>query len=143
MGVKNKNTEQSTPKNGFFQSLIENIFKSSGPEAEKKRKLKAIAKAFQKTKYHGFYKTSTFEVLPPFAKLFYDIYKLIAPAQTMLHVNENMALYKSQIISYSLSEKQIEVHAHFDEQQIQEMSRKIPLPNLTKQIEDDLATFTE
>ena len=49
----------------------------------------------------------------------------------MLHVNENMALYKSQIISYSLSEKQIEVHAHFDEQQIQEMSRKIPLPNLT------------
>ena len=57
MGVKNKNTEQSTPKNGFFQSLIENIFKSSGPEAEKKRKLKAIAKAFQKTKYHGFYKT--------------------------------------------------------------------------------------
>lgn len=143
MGVKNKNTEQSTPKNGFFQSLIENIFKSSGPEAEKKRKLKAIAKAFQKTKYHGFYKTSTFEVLPPFAKLFYDIYKLIAPAQTMLHVNENMALYKSQIISYSLSEKQIEVHAHFDEQQIQEMSRKIPLPNLTKQIEDDLATFSQ
>lgn len=136
---KNKNEAKA----GFFQTLFENLFNSSSPEAEKKRRLKAIAKTFQKTKYHNYYRVSTFEILPPFAKLFYDIYKIVSPAQTMLHVNENMSLYKNQIINFSLSEKQVELHAHFDEQQIQDMARKMPLEALSKQIEDELAQFSQ
>ncbi|MCQ2588924.1 MAG: DUF5312 family protein [Treponema sp.] len=143
MGVENKKNNPSASKGGFFQNLLDSLFKSTSPEAEKKRKLKAIAKNFQKTKYHTFYKTSTFEILPPFAKLFYDIYKLIAPAQTMLHVNENMSLYKSQIINYNLSEKQVELSAHFDEQKIMEMSHQIPLQKLTAQIEEELDIFSQ
>ena len=81
-------------KQSFFQSLFANLFKSSNPEAEKKRRLKAIAKAFSKTKYHNFYKPSTIEVLAPFAKLFYDIYKLISPAQIQFKSNQNPNLYK-------------------------------------------------
>lgn len=143
MGVKNNKSDSPVQKSNFFQNLLDSLFKSTSPEAEKKRRLKGIAKSFQKTKYHTFYKTSSFELLPPFAKLFYDIYKLIAPAQTMLHVNENMSLYKSQIIHYNLSEKQVELNSHFDEQTIMDMARKIPLQNLTRQIEDDLSLFSQ
>jgi len=143
MGVENKKNDSPAQKGSFFQNLIESLFRSTSPEAEKKRRLKGIAKTFQKTKYHTFYRTSTFEVLPPFAKLFYDIYKLIAPAQTMLHVNENMSLYKSQIINYNLSEKQIELFAHFDEQKINEMARQVPIQKVTAQIEQDLDVFSQ
>ena len=102
-----KAAQKLEEKQSFFQSLFANLFKSSNPEAEKKRKLKAIAKTFSKTKYHNFYRASTIEVLPPFAKLFYDIYKFVSPAQAIFKSNQNPNLYKAQVVNYSLSEKQI------------------------------------
>ena len=113
-----KAAQKQEEKQSFFQSLFSNLFKSSNPEAEKKRKLKAIAKSFSKTKYHSFYKASTIEVLPPFAKLFYDIYKFVAPAQAIFKANQNPNLYKAQVINFSLSEKQVGLLEHFDQQKI-------------------------
>ncbi|MCR4900752.1 MAG: DUF5312 family protein [Treponema sp.] len=129
-------------KQSFFQSLFANLFKSSNPEAEKKRRLKAIAKTFSKTKFHSFYKPSSIEVMPPFAKLFYDIYKLISPAQLQFKSNQNPNLYKAQVINYSLSEKQVELLEHFDQQQIIEASRQIPLQQLTTKIEEEFMAFS-
>ena len=129
-------------KQSFFQSLFANLFKSSNPEAEKKRRLKAIAKTFSKTKFHSFYKPSSIEVMPPFAKLFYDIYKLISPAQLQFKSNQNPNLYKAQVINYSLSEKQVELLEHFDQQQIIEASRTIPLQQLTTKIEEEFMAFS-
>lgn len=139
---KKKAPKQAEAKNGFLQNLIESIFKSSNPEAEKKRKLKAIAKSFSKTKYHNFYKTSTIEALAPFAKLFYDIYKIVAPAQTMFKLNDNPTLYKRQIISYSLSEKQVELLNHFDANKLIEMSRQVPFEQLEEKIQEELSLFS-
>ena len=129
-------------KQSFFQSLFSNLFKSSNPEAEKKRKLKAIAKTFSKTKYHSFYRSSSIEVLPPFAKLFYDIYKIVSPAQAVFKANQNPNLYKHQIINYSLSEKQVNLLEHFDEQKIIEITRKIPLEQAERQLEEDYSIFS-
>ena len=129
-------------KQSFFQSLFSNLFKSSNPEADKKRRLKAIAKAFSKTKYHGFYKASTIEVLQPFAKMFFDIYKIVAPAQTIFKTNQNPNLYKHQIINYSLSEKQINLLEHFDQQKIIELTRKVPLQQASQQLEEEFSIFS-
>lgn len=129
-------------KQSFFQSLFANLFKSSNPEAEKKRRLKAIAKTFSKTKYHNFYKPSSIEVMPPFAKLFYDIYKLISPAQIQFKSNQNSNLYKTQVINYSLSEKQVDLLEHFDQQKIIEMARQVPLQQLTTKIEEEFSVFS-
>ena len=137
--VKKKN--QPEEKQGFFQNLLASIFGSSSPEAELKRRLKFIAKDFSKTKYHTYYKPSTFEAMPPLAKLFYDIYKIISPAQLLFHSNQNMAMYKHQILNYSLSERQVELLSHFDENKILEMAKTIPLDKLKLQLETDLNTF--
>ncbi|MBR5402075.1 MAG: hypothetical protein IK102_09735 [Treponema sp.] len=130
------------PKQSFFQSLFANLFKSSNPEAEKKRRLKAIAKTFSKTKYHNFYRPSTIEVLPPIAKLFYDIYKLISPAQIQFKSNQNPNLYKAQIINYTLSEKQVSLLENFDQQKIMEQARTVPLQQLSAKLEEDFMTFS-
>lgn len=130
------------PKQSFFQSLFANLFKSSNPEAEKKRRLKAIAKSFSKTKYHSFYRPGTIEVMPPFAKLFYDIYKIISPAQVIFKTNQNPNLYKFQVINYSLSEKQLGLLDNFDQQKILEQARTVPLNQLSAKLEEDFSIFS-
>ena len=137
-----KSAQKQEEKQSFFQSLISNLFKSSNPEAEKKRKLKAIAKSFSKTKYHSFYKPASIEVMPPFAKLFYDIYKIVAPAQLIFKSNQNPNLYKAQVINYSLSEKQVGLLEHFDEQKIIEMSRTVPIQQLSSKLEEEFSIFS-
>ena len=129
-------------KPGFLQNLLDSIFKSSNPEVEKRRKLKIIAKNYQKTRYHNFYKTSSLEVMPPLAKLFYDIYKIIAPAQTVFRANDNTALFKRQILNYSLSEKQTALLDHFEEPYINNLSKQISLEQLKEQISQDLLDFS-
>ena len=133
---------QQAEKQSFFSSLFSNLFKSSNPEAEKKRKLKAIAKTFSKTKYHSFYKASTIEVMPPFAKLFYDIYKIVSPAQAVFKSNQNPNLYKAQVVNYSLSEKQIGLLEHFDQQKIIEMSRQVPIQQLSTKLDEEFSIFS-
>ena len=137
-----KAAQKQEEKQSFFQSLFSNLFKSSNPEAEKKRKLKAIAKSFSKTKYHSFYRASTIEVLPPFAKLFYDIYKFVAPAQAIFKANQNPNLYKAQVINFSLSEKQVGLLEHFDQQKIMELARTVPIQQLSAKLDEEFSIFS-
>jgi len=141
IGPDKETSKESQEKSGFLQSIFENLFKSSSPEAEKKRKLKAIAKAFSKTKFHNFYKPATIEALGPMAKNFYDIYKLIAPAQLMFKSNPNPAYFKNHILNYSLTENQITLLEHFTEEKILAMTREMPVENIVSQIETDLESF--
>ena len=141
--IKSQKSKKSTPeeKQGFFQNLIASLFGSSSPEAELKRKLKIIAKEFSKTKYHIYYKPASLEATPALAKLFYDIYKIISPAQLLFHSDQNMNVYKHQILNYSLSERQVELLSHFDEKKITEMAQSIPIDKLKVQLENDLNSF--
>ncbi len=139
-----KETAKEAPaeKESFFQMIISTLFKSSNPEGENKRRLKSIAKSISKTKYHSFYKSTSSELTPSFAKLFYDFYRLVSPSKKIFENQENENLFKRQIINYSLSQNQIELLEHFDQQKLIEMSRKIPIAELEKKIELDLNNFT-
>lgn len=140
---QNPETEnKDSQKENFFQSILASIFKSSNPEAEKKRKLKALAKTISKSKYHGFYKPGSVEMLGPFGKLIYDIYKTISPAQTLIRNTQNPAVFKRQIINYALSENQLALLEQLDEQKILEMSRKVEFAKLNQEVEQKLQQFT-
>lgn len=138
MDINKKESGGSPKKNGFLQSIIDALFNSHSPEAEKRRRLKGIAKDFSKTKYHSFYKTASGEMMPQFAKLFYDIYKIIFPAQNYLRGMQNKNAIKSKIINFCMSEKQVAVLDHLTDVKINEMAQKIPVANIKKQIEQDL-----
>ena len=136
---KNKGTEK---KGGFFQNLFSSLFRNSNPEAEKKRKLKMIAKSFSKTKFHSFYKPGSGEAQAPFAKLFYDLYKITNSAQLLIKSTPNPNIFKRQILNYSLSEHQVELLEHFDEQKILEASKKVPYQKLKSTLEEELMAFS-
>lgn len=137
----NSNSDKEVQKENFFQALISSIFKSSNPEAEKKRKLKALAKTISKSKFHTFYKPGTVEMLGPFGKLIFDIYKTVSPAQTLIRNAQNPAVFKRQIINYALSENQLALLDQLDEQKILEMSRQIEFSKLHHEIDQKLQQF--
>ncbi len=132
----------SEDKESFFQAIIASLFKSSNPEAEKKRKLKIIAKNISKSKFHSFYKPAGGEMLAPFGKLMFEIYKVIAPAQLMIKNAQNPAIFKRQILNYSLSQNQLALVEQLDEQKILEMSKQIPISKLQQETEERLQAFT-
>ena len=129
-------------KSSFFHNLFASLFKSSNPDAEKKRKLKTLAKTFSKTKYHAFYKPNSGEVQASFAKLMWEIYKVISQSQLYIKSAQNPSIFKRQIINYTMSKKQLELLEHFDEQKILEMSKKLPLQKIQTTLEEELQFFT-
>ena len=137
-----KKSGQTEKSGGFLQSLFANLFRNSNPEADKKRRLKLIAKNFSKTKFHNFYKPSSGEALPSFAKLFYDLYKITNSAQLLIKSTPNPNIFKRQVLNYSLSEHQVELLEHFDEQAILEASKKVPYKQLQSTIESELSAFS-
>ncbi len=88
----------------FFRDFIDSLFGTDDPEKIKKRTLKNIAKDLSKTKYK-FYKHSTNEVEASLGKFFYEIYKIISPAQAMFQTSTPNTL-KAIVLDYSLSEAQ-------------------------------------
>jgi hypothetical protein len=145
MGLKENNNKSqnlnTSSSGGFFQNLFAAIFSSSNPEAEKKRKLKSLAKTISKTKYHAFYKPNSAEFTESFGKLMFDIYKVVFPAQQLYKNSQSIAVFKHHIINYSLSEKQLDLLAQLDEQKISEMAKQIDIKNLNEQVEQKLQIF--
>lgn len=124
----------------FFSKLFSSLFKSDDPDAEKKRRIKQIAKSLTKAKYH-FYKND--EVLPAFAKLFYDIYKAVFPAKAMFMAQENPNRLKGLAISYSLNEKEHEVVDALSEESIKEAAQGCNIEQLDAQVHQNIDMFLQ
>lgn len=105
----------------FFQNLIESLFGGNDPEAIKRRMLKNIAKNLSKTKYH-FYKQSSHEADPTFAKYFYEIYKVISPAQLMFQ-NSTPNSLKKIVIDYAMNDTQKAAYDSISENSIMELAK--------------------
>ena len=138
---KSKSGSSSAQKESFFQSLISSLLNRSSPEAEKKKKLKAIAKNFSKSRFHAFYKPANGEMTGAFGKLLLDVYKVVAPAQMMFANTPNPAIFSRQLINYVMSENQLTLLEEFDENNILEKSKKVPFKQLQKEIEEKLQIF--
>ncbi|MBR1638904.1 MAG: hypothetical protein IJ688_05920 [Treponema sp.] len=137
--MANNNTKEQ--KESFFQSLLSSLFNRTSPEAEKKKKLKMIAKGISKSKFHSFYRPTSGELTNSFGKLMLDLYKVVSPAQLMFTNAPNPAIFSRQLINYVMSENQIALLEEFDENNILEKSKKVPFNQLKKEIETKLQTF--
>lgn len=124
----------------FFANLFASLFGGRDGENEKKRKLKAIAKRLSKTHYR-FYKAGSAEVLPAFAKLFYEIYKVIAPAQRAFHTVRNEKAVKRSFVDYHLSDKQKEILAYLSPESLLDISKSASVGEVAKKAENALITF--
>ena len=126
-------------KENFLSKLLSSIFGGIDPEAAKKKALKNIAKTLSKTKHH-FYKASSNEVDANLAKFFYEIYKAIAPAQSMMQSFSPNA-FKTMTLHYAMSEKQLEAMNLLSESSINEAAKGKTLKEVVDQTNSALNDF--
>ena len=130
-------------KSNFFSNLLSSLFGSNDADAEKKRQLKAIAKRLSKSRYNKFYKYSGNELLPPFAKLFYEIYKAIFPLQALFNSIQNQQLLKAKVIDFMIPENIKTLEESLREEKIQEMSHTLGTAQLREQAEKRLTELSD
>ncbi len=124
----------------IFQNIITTLFSGGDDNAIKRKMLKRIAKNLSKTKYH-FYKPSSHEVDPTFAKFFYEIYKAVSPAQLMF-ANTNPNSIKRMVIDVTLSEDQKKLSEALSEEELNKRGSTMPLPRLMEETKAQLDKFT-
>ncbi|MFW6362399.1 MAG: DUF5312 family protein [Spirochaeta sp.] len=112
----------------------------SDPERAKKRKLKQIGKSLNKQKYK-FYKVRTSEAQPGLARLFFDIYRLLSPAQQILQGAETSQVIKSIVIESYLNKEQQELLETFHEDSIRELTKQHDTKKAASIMKDHMISF--
>ena len=125
---------------GFFQKILSIFFHGMDPEREKKRLLKDIAKSLKKQKYK-FYKTNSSEALPALAKFFFDIYKIIGPAQVMLEHARASNVLKTLIIENSLPQEIREIRQELEEEAIRKKAETMDTKALANDLREKMINF--
>lgn len=138
-GVSRSGPRGSTASNGggiagFFSML----FGKKDPDAERKRRLRMIAKQISKTRYH-FYKSG--EVLAAFAKYVHDIYKVVAPVQATFQAMNNEKALQRYVIHFLMSDNQQKIMDEVSEENIVAKSKETPLKELSAFVKSRLEAF--
>ena len=125
----------------FLNRIVSIFAGGDDPERDKKRKLKLIGKQLRKMKQR-FYKPRGQEALPAMARLFFDIYKVVGPAQNLLANAESSAGLQSIVIERFMSEEQQQRKERFSEDQIREQAENsADTKELSKQLKDEMVGF--
>lgn len=124
----------------FFSRIFSSIFGGDDPDAEKKKRLKSIAKNLSKQRFK-FYKASSDQALPAFGKFFFDIYKAVSNCQIMFNNMPNPNYYKNLVVDVSLSENQKKLIEALSEEAIQTESRSMDFNQLKLKVKSDLENF--
>ena len=129
--------------NSFLNRILRLIFSGDDAEAIKKRQLKAIAKEIAKNKFSKWYKPNGEGILPAMGYFFYDIYKVIGPAQALLASAASSKILKVITIENNFSKEQQDLHAKLTPEAIQERAKTIGPKELHAQIKKELAVFMQ
>ncbi|HRS03583.1 MAG TPA: DUF5312 family protein [Treponema sp.] len=124
----------------FLEKLLSLFTGGTDSESEKRRQLKQIARDITKNKYK-FYKVRGEEVQPIFAKLFYDIYKILSPAQVFLQNADKSNQLKQIVIETFLDKPMLELQERLSEESIKERAKNTTIKDLVQQLNSDLTNF--
>jgi hypothetical protein len=124
----------------FLSRLLSLIFGSNDPEKEKKRLLKEIAKDLSRQKYK-FYKPKNAEALPALGRFFFEIYKVVGPAQTLLASAEESSVLKTIVIEMNHTDRQGKLRELFTEESIRKSAREVDTKQLTAQIRQSMVDY--
>ena len=123
----------------FFEKLFGSLMGGNDPEAKKKKQLRAIAKEYNKTKFK-FFKTGSKEATPVLGKFFYDLYKIISPAQIMFQTTSSGAL-KNLIINASLTEEQKKTVEELTEENIKRVAHASDINKVVSEVKYRVDSF--
>jgi hypothetical protein len=127
---------------GFLDKILTLFGGEKDSESGKKKQLRKLARELSGNKYARFYKPKTEEIEGALGKFFYDIYRIISPAQVFLQ-NAGKSAQLRQICAEAFLDKNLEeVKRRIGAESIGERAKTIQIKDLTRQIREDLAVFS-
>ena len=139
MGDKSA-SKQDEGSFGFLNRIISMFMGADDPEREKRRLMKQLGKELQRQKYK-YYKPRSKEALPGLAKLFFDLYKVVGPAQSLMSGADESNALKTILIESFHTEEQMELRNEFDEKIIRERAAKTDAKALMAHVKDAMVTY--
>jgi len=125
---------------GFFQRILSLFLGSDDPDRERRRLLKQIGKDLSRNK-HKFYRPRTSEAQPNLARFFYDIYKVVGPAQTLLLGADVSKALKIIVIESLHTQEQATLRAELEEETIRRNSDTMSGKQLVARVKDALVAY--
>jgi hypothetical protein len=110
-------------------------------ESAKKGNLKQISREISRNRFARFYKPKSSEITGDMGGLFYDIYKVIAPARLLLKNAAKSALLKETIVEYFLGKDAKEIENMLN-MTPEEQARTGGIPALIQTADKRLASFS-
>ena len=125
-----------------FLDVIRGLFGGGNdPEAEKRRRLQQIAKVLNQNKYSKFYRAKTEELEPPFAKFFFDIYKVIASTQVFLQNAAKSEQLKQITVDAFLDKDLRALKESLSAAAIGERAKTMPVKELSAAVKRQLSDY--
>ncbi len=125
---------------GFFSRLLATFLGGDDPDREKRRLLKNLTKELKRRK-SKLYKPRNEEAGVGIAKFFFDIYRVVAPAQAILQNASESGGVKSIVIDSFLSEEQRELRERFSEDTIRERAKSTETKALAEELRQTMISF--
>ena len=122
----------------FFARLFSFLGGPSDPEAIKKHRLKQLAKELARNRHAYFYKARRGEATGALGNFFYEIYKVVAPAQVFLQNAAKSALLKQIVIETFLDKDLEEIQKRLSVDFIEERTKTVDIQDLTKTLDNDM-----
>ncbi len=139
-GPGEQQTDQKSSQGGFLDWLVSLFAGGGDPEKEKKRLIKQIGKELSKQRIK-FYRPKSEEALPGMAKFFFEIYKTVGPAQTLVQHAESSSVLRAIVIESFLTDEQRRLREKFEEEQVREMMNSMDAKQVADIIKDAMVKF--
>ena len=127
---------------GFLNGILSIFGAGNDPESRKKRLLKQIAQDIHRSKYRKFYKPNTGEMTSLMAKFFFDMYKTLVIAQTIMKSADKSAILKQVTVETYMSKELREIYDNLSPESIENQAKSIPPKELSHKLQGDLNIFS-
>jgi hypothetical protein len=111
------------------------------PDRVKRRAIKRIAKAISANKYGKFLRIKTGEATPDLAQFFYEVYKVISPAQALLQNAAQSNSLKTSVVVSFLDTHQLELLEKLSPESIEKRAAETETILLSRQLQGEFDDF--
>ncbi|MDR2160161.1 MAG: DUF5312 domain-containing protein [Treponema sp.] len=127
---------------GFLDKILALFGGEKNDESGKKKQLKRLARELSGNKYARFYRPKTEEIEGALGKFFYDVYRIISPAQVFLQ-NAGKSAQLKQVCAEAFLDKNLEeAKNRIGAEAIEERARTVQIKDLARQVKEDMAVLS-
>jgi hypothetical protein len=141
IAMEGDGSDRSTESQAGFMKKIADLFIGNfDPQKEKKRLLKSVSRTLRKigAKY---YNTKTGKVEPGLAKVFFEFFMTLAPAQQILKHAKSSKVLKTIVIESVLNKDQLSLKERISEESIFKRAQSADYSHLVNEIRNETKEF--